>query len=272
MAARKQAAPKQAPQVQGKATPSAFNPAGTLVSNGKAINVSTFQKSLYYALLVKSKADESARAALYRVVGEQYTALPTHEQYTADQKALKAQCEGSGASYAYQREQYAGAIMSLFKKLPVSTNPEAVRKAEARKLAKLKEKQVIYDAGLKTAPKSWVPVPLDAETSNGKLVIPEGRGPGAPKGQTQEHPVSPSENIEQVITRLGVFEVLEGLTRILAADKSTELNAKTLAAISAQLRRESKRNEVAAAPIVEQPVTPATPAVSTRKPRQRKAA
>jgi hypothetical protein len=254
MAQRKPAAKQAGADARAKMT---FNAAGTLMLDGVAVTISAYHSTLHAALTDKRRVDESAKAAVYRVVAEHYKASPTYDEYASDQKALKAQCLIEDGSYPYYREQYAGAIMSLFKALPASKSPEALKKAAQRKLKKQKEQQAMIDAGLRKEPKDFARVDYAAEIADdGKSIFIPGStladnavfvapsNAGAPKGQTQDHPVSVAESVEQMIARVGIFEVIEGLTRVLAVDKSTELPAKALAAIAAQLRRESRAGDV----------------------------
>jgi hypothetical protein len=207
----------------------------TVVSSGVAVVVSAWHYDLADAYQAQLKAKDKALA----MVQKQYSARPTFEQYKLDLAALKSIAEEKGRSYEWLRKCYAAAIVELFEALPISDDPEAARKRAERAEKKAQQKQVLIDAGLTQKPKDWVPVEVDAPKGKSKA--------GAPKGQTQDHPVSRDESVEQLVARFDTFELLDALARILADDKTTELEAAGLASIASKLRTVLKPREVAKA-------------------------
>jgi hypothetical protein len=73
---------------------------------------------------------------------------------------------------------------------------------------------------------------------------------GAPAGETKPQAASVNQAMEQYIAQFGaqgIFIALDAVTRILAAEKTTEAKAKSLTALRNQLAREMKPAEVASA-------------------------
>jgi hypothetical protein len=205
----------------------------TIVSSGAAVVVSAWHYELAEAYQAQMKAKDKALA----MVRKQYSERPTFDQYKLDLAALQSIAEEKGRSYEWLRKCYASAIVELFEELPVSADPEALRKRAERAAKKAQQKQVLIDTGLTQKPKDWVDVEVPAQAKIKSKA-------GAPKGQTQEQPVNYQEGLEQFLTRHDTFEVLDALARILASDKQTELEAAGLASIASKLRQSIKPREV----------------------------
>src|ERR1700761_8275599 len=95
----------------------------TLTLNGETIIIEAFHNTLFDALIVKQGADLSAKEALHAIVKARYASLPSYNAWDHDRKALKALCGDNATRAKYQMEQYAGAIMALFKDLPKAMTP-----------------------------------------------------------------------------------------------------------------------------------------------------
>jgi len=136
---------------------------------------------------------------------------PTFEQYTADQKALKLCCKTEGAQQ-YARKGFAKAVRTVYGALPVAQTPEALRKAAERKIAQ--------DAIAKAREGAKAPA-------------------GAPAGQTQDRQPTEAEQIESLVTRIGLIKTADAIVRILKADEKTAGHAvhieKMLAKVAATL-------------------------------------
>lgn len=207
----------------------------TIVSSGAQVIVAAWHYTLADAFQAQLKAKDKAVA----MVKKQYLTRPTYAQYKLDLAALKAIADEKGRSYEWLRKCYASAVVELFESLPVSDDPEAMRKKAEREAKKAQQKQVLIDSGLTQKPKDWVDVKVETPAKKGT----KGKA-GAPAGQTQQHPVSKDESIEQFIARHDTFEVLDALARVLAAVKDTEIEAAGLASIARKLRQSLKPREV----------------------------
>lgn len=122
---------------------------------------------------------------------------PTFEQYRADQSALREiAAERKLKDAQWLRKSYAKAVRETYGALPVAQTAEAILKRQQRAAQEAIKRQA---AGNPPAPTA-----------------------GAPAGQTQEHAPSPSETMEQLVTRLGLFNTGFALVRILESDESTK--------------------------------------------------
>lgn len=125
------------------------------------------------------------------------TGGPSFEQYRADQAALREiAVERKLKDAQWLRKSYAKAVRETYGKLPESQSAEAIQKRAQR------------DAASKQAD-SNPPAPTA----------------GAPAGQVQDHAPSPSETIESLVTRLGLFNTGFAIVRILESDESTKAQA-----------------------------------------------
>lgn len=122
---------------------------------------------------------------------------PTFEQYRADQAALREiATERKLKDAQWLRKSYAKAVRETYGSLPVAQTAEAIQKRAQRAAAEANKRAA---AGNPPAPTA-----------------------GAPAGQTQEHAPSPSETIESLVTRLGLFNTGFAIVRILESDDSTK--------------------------------------------------
>lgn len=173
-----------------------------------AVVISAFHRDAFTIAHTGQKASESMRRKLATLLITKYgkatstkdadgkdvlSGGPSFEAYREDHAALKAlAAERKLKDNQYVRKAYAHAVKATYGALPVSMDAAAVLKRAQR------------DAAAAAAPAATV---------------------GAPAGETQEKPASESEQLEQLITRIGVFKALEACIAILAADDSTKGNA-----------------------------------------------
>lgn len=224
--------------------------AATIESVGP--QVLPFHKDVVGVLATAARAESTMKARLAALLTSRYgECMPTHDQYRADQAVLAALAEKRGlASDQWVRKPYAAAVRAVFGALPVSMSQESQAKAASRRNPAQQRAfdHVLADAQHKDKP-AHVRHALAAEAASkigkdgttppasnddgGKA----GSNAGAPAGQTQQHPVSAEEAIEQLVARVGVFPLLQAVAKVLAADKSTELQAKTITAVDNQLRK-----------------------------------
>jgi hypothetical protein len=164
----------------------------SLCEGADALRDSTLSARAVFALIIKAEHGDTS---------------PTHGQCRDDRAAFAIHDKARGLKNArYSILSYNAAVVSLYGKLPVSTDPEAVRLAAKRLADK----------------------------------VAQGNAPaakGAPAGDTHvSHVNSPNEAIEQALTRIGIDKVLAALSRMLAVDASTALQSKAIAAIADQLK------------------------------------
>ncbi|PFH12862.1 hypothetical protein [Burkholderia sp. JKS000303] len=207
------------------------------------VEVLPFHKSAYDIVAAARKAEQTMAAKLCVLLTSRYgDTMPTFAQYRADHDALAELAKAKGLTdNQWVRKPYAAAVIATYGALPVSMDAASVTK-RAQRLAELEPqaqkayadaKQAAIDAG-KSAPIAEAIAQHAVKTSK-KAATPSA---GAPKGETQVHPVSQSESVEQFVARVGIFTVLDACTHLLAAERKTALQAKTLNALSDQLRRE----------------------------------
>lgn len=170
----------------------------TVNKTTSAVVISDYHRDIYAAAQSGQRATQTMAKKMEALLEAQYgSTSPTFEQYRADQKAL-AQIAKSRklADNQWVRKPYAAAVKAKYGQLPVSLDPAAVLKAAKR----------AADAAAAKAAGATATA-------------------GAAKGETQDHGTSDAENIDSVVTRLGLFAVLEACTRILAADDLTKAQA-----------------------------------------------
>lgn len=171
---------------------------------GRAYVVATeFQRNVFECAFsgqhAVSKAIESGRARMLRIVGAQYgETCPTYEQFKSDRSAFTALALERGlVDDQVIRKPYCAAIVQLFGKLPVSDSPAAVAKRLQR--------------------------PVHVKTP--KVDTP-------PAERVETIPAT----IGQFIAKFGAGPVLVELAKILATEKTTAIDAKTLIAVASHLK------------------------------------
>ena len=183
-------------------------PQATVVSpDGKSV-ISAWQSDLYDILF--EQADElntletTQAQRLQTFLALHYGATcPTFAQFQADRAALKTLAAFKGlVDDQWVRKPYNVAIKALYGALPVAMTAAAILKRDQRALK---------------PPKVAAPV-------------------GAPKGETAKRDPSASEQAEQLIAKIGVFETMRAIAAILKAEAATATDAKALEAIAAHYK------------------------------------
>lgn len=172
------------------------------MSQAIAIVVTDFHRDAYNIAMTGARANMSMGKKLAELIHTRYgDTSPTFEQYREDQAALRELAKVRKlADNQWVRKPYAAAIKARFGKLPVSLDPAAVLKAAKR----------AADAAAKP------------------------KAAGAPAGATQDHGATPDEQIDALVTRVGIFKMLEACTRILAADDLTKGQAAHIGKMAAK--------------------------------------
>lgn len=178
------------------------------VSTKAAVEVLPFHQDVYRIAMTGIRATQTVAQKMAALVTSRYAdKAPTFEQYKADLRALDQIAKDRKlVDGQWLRRPYGAALKQLYGALPVSQAPEAVAKRQQREQRDALVKKAIADAkatGTKDAP---APV-------------------GAPAGQTQERVPSPAEQLEQLVSRVGVYETLYACLRILESDESTKAQA-----------------------------------------------
>lgn len=181
----------------------------------KGIEVTPFHKDVYAAIntarTAVDKAQGTMQQKLANLLRSKYgTTMPTFEQFRADRAALKELAKQKGlADDQWLRKPYNAAVHLLYGALPEAQTAAAIAKRklrDAEEAAKAAKGITTVKAGkVVSAPKA-----------------------GAPKGETSQRAASAEETIEQYITRVGLWQVMDACARILNADKSTVNEAKAL--------------------------------------------
>lgn len=179
------------------------------VSTAAAVEVLPFHRDVLSIAQTGHRAAETMLKKMRALLVSRYGATaPTFEQYRADKAALRQLAKDKKlADDQWLRKPFAAAIKAEYGALPESQDAAAVAKRAQR------------DAKKAAAP---APAPV-----------------GAPAGQTQEHAPSEAEQIEQIVTRLGLIKTADAIVRILEADERTKAQAthlkKMLAKVAQQL-------------------------------------
>lgn len=175
---------------------------GELADLGDYTNA--FQRAVYLdcvdSMRTVDEVQESARARMLARVRAQYgDVCPTFDQYKADRAAFQLMANYRGlASDQVIRKPYCLAINELFGALPVSDSPAAIAKRAQRP----------------------VKAPKVAKTDT------------PPTERVETVPAT----IGQFIAKYGAAAVLVELAKILATEKATSTDAKTLIAVASHLK------------------------------------
>lgn len=178
-----------------------------------AVEITPFHKDVFAIARTGHKAGETMaqkmRALLISKYGQPVVSKaedgtetraggPSFEQYRADRRALAQLAKERGLeSDQWVRKPFCAAVIALYGKLPESQSPEALRKAEERRVAQ--EAVKAHKAAQEAAAK-----------------------PGAPAGQTQDRQPTEAEQIEALVARIGLMKTLDACLRILEADDKTK--------------------------------------------------
>ena len=196
--ARTKAIPVPAGEAKPKHTP------------GRAYIVATdFQVAVYDAAFAGEAkicaVRESARARMLALIKAQYgDTCPTYAQFRADRTALASlSLERGLVDDQVVRKPYNAAVVELYGSIPVSDSPAAVAKRLQRP-------------------------PVDK-------TIKATAKPGD-KGANERTPSEP-ETIGQFIAKFGLAAVLIEAAKILATEKATAIDAKTLVAVASHFAK-----------------------------------
>jgi hypothetical protein len=157
--------------------------------SAKGIEVTAFHRDVFKAAEAGRKAGETMLQKMVALLRSKYAAVaPTFEQYRADQKALAEIAKERGLTdNQWVRKPFALAVKTLYGALPEAQTAAA--------MAKRKLREANAAAGVKA---------------------------GAPKGETAPRRQSEPETLEQYITRVGVFKVLQQCALILECVDDTK--------------------------------------------------
>lgn len=225
--------------------------------------ISAFHNDFMAKLETGHKARETMRAALTNLLKSRSKEMPTNDTWSNDRAALTqiAKDKGLSARTDYHLMEYTIAVRTLYGATPVNMSVESNRKRRERIAAIGTNAVQTFDATRAEALKAGKPDYVAEALAQAAAVKVKAKkvqaSAGAPANVPQEHAISRPENIEQLLTTFGLFETLEAIARIVAADKSTEIQGVTLNAVANQLRLALKRGEV--------PPTPPSGAKRTRK-------
>lgn len=184
-------------------------------STAKAVEVLAFHRDAFAIARTGHKAGETMAKKMEALLTSRYgQTAPTFEQYKADRAALRQLAADKGLeSDQWVRKPFCAAIVKLYGKLPESQSPEALRKAEERRIAQEAVKK--------------------ARESSAAAK------PGAPAGETQDRQPTEAEQIESLVARIGLIKTADAIVRILKSDDRTKAQAvhieKMLAKVAEQL-------------------------------------
>lgn len=203
------------------------------VSTAPAVVVTPFHQDVYRIAQVGMRATETMRTKMQALLVSKYgepvigkdaegketrSGGPTFEQFKEDRKALSQIAKDKGlTSDQWIRKPFCHALHVLYGKLPEAQTPEALRKAAEREIAK---KAVAAARAAAAAPAAPV---------------------GAPKGETNDRAPTEAEQIDSLVTRIGLIKTADSIVRILKADERTKAQAmhieKMLAKVAEQLAK-----------------------------------
>jgi hypothetical protein len=198
------------------------------VSVKATVVISDYHKDIFKVAQTGQRATETMRVKLQNLLVSKYGAPvttvgadgvrilsggPTFEQDREDKKALAQLAKDKGLkSDQWVRKPYNAALTALYGKLPEAQTPEALRKAAERKIAQ--------EAIAKARAAAAAPA-------------------GAPKGETNDRAPTEAEQIDSLVTRIGLIKTADAIVRILKADERTKVQAthleKMLAKVAEQL-------------------------------------
>lgn len=157
---------------------------------GKTVEITPFHRDLFTAMETAHKEHGTMLTRMQALLKSKYgETMPTWMQAKGDRQALKALADERGlADDQWLRKPYNLAVKALYGALPESTSASAEAKRRMR------------DAGIKVTQVKA----------------------GAKKGETAPRRTGDPETLEQYITCIGVWKVLEQCCVILECDDSTK--------------------------------------------------
>lgn len=164
------------------------------------VAILAFHKDVFAIAQTGHRAGETMHKKMCALLTSRYgKAAPTYEQYRADRAALLQLAKDRKlASDQWVRKPFCAAVKAMYGALPEAQTPEAIAKRALR---------AQQDAAVKAA-KAAAAAPV-----------------GAPKGETQDRQPTEAEQVESLVTRIGLFKTLEACVRILEADEATKAQA-----------------------------------------------
>lgn len=232
--------------------------------------ISAFHTDFMAKLETGHKARDTMRAALCNLLKSRSKEMPTNDTWRNDRAALTQIAKDKGLSERtdYHLMEYTLAVRALYDATPVDMSNEAKRKRRERIAAISPQAVQAFDKTLADATQAGKPAYVAEALAQAAAVKLKGKkiqaAPGAPANVPQTHVTPLPESVEQCITRFGLFECLEAIARIVAADRSTEIQGVTLNAVANQLRLAMRRADVTP--------PPTAPAASAKPKRTRKSA
>lgn len=210
-------------------------------STSNAVVVSTFHRDFCKAIDAGVRATNKMRDTVIQLVKGRYAeTMPVYGEYDADQQAFALLAkERKLADNQYYRKLYAGVITELYGALPVSLADDAAKKRTQRLKAAPAYQQAAYHAAIAENKDK----PEHVREALALHAVKQAKKPagqptaGAPKDTPKPQAPSPAESLEQLVARYGLPETLELVAKILASEKATQIKAKTLCAIAAELRQ-----------------------------------
>lgn len=170
------------------------------------IEVSPFQRSMFDCVTSTRRAVDKAHinmaTRMQELIKSKYNAvMPTWEQFRADRAALAAMAKDKGlVDDQWIRKPYNTAIHALYGALPESQSIAAIAK---RKQAAMRS----------------------------PIILATVASPGAVEGVVGARNASAAEQIEQMVAKFGVWDVLKACTKILATDTDTKEAAAALGVV-----------------------------------------
>jgi transcriptional antiterminator len=205
--------------------------------------VTEFHKSLVTAITQGERAVSTTRAKIESLITTRYgKIMPTFAEYGEDQLALDQLAKAKHlADNQHYRKLYSRFVVEIYGALPVSMDEAASKKRAQRLVAADPTARANYEAARQAAkgkPEHEIEAlaqhALKATRKQAKQT-----SAGAPAGEPKPQAPSLAESVEQFIARVGPIQVLAALSHILESDKSTKLDAKTLAAVAAKLGKKA---------------------------------
>jgi hypothetical protein len=225
----------------------------TITSVKPAPIIAAFHNDFMAKLESGRHARVSMRTALTTLLTSRSKAMPTDDTWRNDRAALTQLAKDKGLSdfTDYHLMEYTIAVRTLYGATPVNMSIEAKRKRAERIAAISPDATKAYAKAYADALAADQPDYVAEALGHAAGVKVKGKrvkaDAGAPAHVPQEHAVKRPENIEQLLATFGLFETLEAIARIVAADKSTETQGLTLNAVANQLRVTGQRNDATAA-------------------------
>lgn len=218
------------------------------VSDKPTVQITAFHEQMCALADAGEKAHQNMMKRCEALFRSKYAnptpTFPTYAQWDNDINAFKAIYEQKKRDPQWLLKIYRATCEAVFGALPVSSDVDAVRIRDSRmtdsqKLEHDKARAAALADGKTEQHATAIAVRAAKKAKTQKVQT----SPGAPVQQVKDQPANEGEMMEQFIARFGaqgVFIALDAVTRILAAEKSTEDKAKALTSIRNNLARQLK--------------------------------